>query len=109
MNTEAFDFLSNLKPFSFLQEDDLKQLSSTISEEDYEKDTVLSVQGKSEADHVLIVKDGSLDLFYDKEGKRIVSGSIRQGEVCNGMAILMNAGIAVRTIIVGEDTSCYVN
>lgn len=108
MNTEAFDFLSNLKPFSFLQEDDLRQLSSTISEENYEKDTVLSVQGKSEADHVLIVRNGSLDLFYDKEGKRIVSGSIRQGEVCNGMAILMNAGIAVRTIIAGEDTSCYV-
>ncbi len=108
MNTGAFDFLSNLRPFSFLPEQDLKQLSSAISEENYEKDAVLSVQGKSEMDNVLIVKSGSLELFYDKGGKRILSGSIKQGEACNGMAILMNAGIAVRTAITGEDTSCYV-
>ncbi len=51
-------FLSKLRPFSFLPENELKYIAETAFEENYPADTVLSVQEKSELENILIVKEG---------------------------------------------------
>jgi len=101
-------FLSNLKPFSFLPASELQKITDTVSEKSYPRDTVLSVQGKPQADGVLVIKTGLLELYYDTGGKKIQSGFLKSGEVCGAIAALMNAGVAIRTVRVARDASLCV-
>ncbi len=107
MKDQAFKFLSEKKPFSLLPKKEIRRLSDIITEKTINKETFVSVQGKTELDEVLIVKKGELELFHERMGKRILSGQIRVGEVCNGVAILMNLGIALRTVIASKDSKCF--
>ena len=107
MSNEVFQFLSNLKPFSFLPENELQKIADNISEKRCAKDTILSVQGKSAVEDIFIIKTGSLELYYDSEGKKIRSGFLKPGEVCGAIASLMNAGLAIRTVRVAQEASLY--
>ncbi len=107
MADEIYSYLSEVKPFSFLPGPELKNISGKIKKKKYKKDTIISVQGKTKLDKILVIIDGQLELFSEKMGKRLLSGYMGRGEICNGIAILMNLGIAVRTLSVNEDTTCY--
>ena len=60
--------------------------------------TILSVQGRTILDRVYIIKEGSLELFYESEDERTLSGFLQPGEIFGGIYILMNAGLSVRTV-----------
>lgn len=107
MTDQAFQFLSNLKPFSFLPESEVRRIADNISEKNYPKNTILSVQGKSTVDHIFVIKHGSLELYYEAEGKKIQPGFLKPGEVCGAIATLMNSATAVRTVRVNQDSSFY--
>ncbi|MDM8524279.1 putative nucleotidyltransferase substrate binding domain-containing protein [Desulfococcaceae bacterium HSG8] len=107
MSEQIVQFLSGLKPFSFLPEDEIRKMADEITEKNYEEDTILSVQGKSEIEEVYVVKSGLLELYYEVDGKKIHPGSIKPGEVCGAMAMLMNEALAVRTVRVAQDASLY--
>ncbi|MBT4091329.1 MAG: hypothetical protein HOE30_22820 [Deltaproteobacteria bacterium] len=73
MNDDIIQFLSSVKPFSMLPEDDLNTIAQSSVLEDLPVDSILTVQGKSGFEFVHVVKSGLIELFYDKKGKRILS------------------------------------
>ena len=107
MQDQIYRFLSNLPLFSGLPEDELSQLVGEISVEKFPKNTVLSVQGRTKLVCVYIIKEGSLELFYETNGEKKLSGSLKRGDSFGGVAILMNAGISVRTVKIVDDATLY--
>ena len=107
MQNQIYQFLSNLPLFSELPENDLLQLAENISVETFPKNTILSVQGRTKLEQIYIIKDGSLELFYETNGERKLSGFLKPGESFGGVSVLMNAGISVRTAITVEDATLY--
>ncbi|MGB5748893.1 MAG: cyclic nucleotide-binding domain-containing protein, partial [Desulfobacterales bacterium] len=107
MQDEILQFLSNLAPFSKLPEKELSQLVNKASIKTYPKKTILSVQGRTTLERVYIVKKGSLELFYETEDERTLSGFLQPGEIFGGIYILMNAGLSVRTVQTVDDATLY--
>lgn len=107
MNTHIFQFLSGLKPFSFLPPEEIQKIADSVIEESHPKDTVLSVQGKSAIDNIYLIQSGSLELYYEVDGKKIQPGFLKPGEVCGAIAVLMNSATAVRTVRAAEDVRLF--
>ena len=70
MKDEILQFLSKLPPFTSLPEEELQRVADHASEKTYPKKTILSVQGRTTLDHVYLIKEGSLELFYETEDER---------------------------------------
>jgi CBS domain-containing protein len=107
MKDEIVQFLSNLAPFSRLPEKELSEVVNKASIKTYPQKTILSVQGRTTLDCVYIIKEGSLELFYETEDERTLSGFLQPGEIFGGIYILMNAGLAVRTVQTVEGATLY--
>ena len=105
MKDDIIQFLSSVKPFSLLPEDDLKGIAQASAMKELPVGSTLTVQGKAGFEHVHVVKSGLIELFYEKNGKRILGGLVSQGQVCNGIALLMNAGVAIRTATTKQESS----
>ncbi len=78
-----------------------------MSLEIFPKNIVLSVQGKTKLESVYIIKEGSLELFYETGGEKELTGHLKPGEIFGGICILMNAGISVRTVKIVADATLY--
>ena len=76
-----------------------------MSEEIFPKNIVLSVQGKTKLESVYIIKEGTLELFYETDGEKELTGFLEPGEIFGGMCILMNAGISVSTVTIVDDAT----
>jgi hypothetical protein len=74
MKDQIYQFLSHLPPFSELPENELSRVAAEMSEEIFPKNIVLSVQGKTKLESVYIIKEGSLELFYETDGKKKLTG-----------------------------------
>ena len=108
MQDQLFTFLAKQAPFSMLPEAELKKISESISVENLPSGHNLSVQGRTKLDHIYIIKDGLLELFYESDGEKELSGTLRSGEIFGGISILMNAGLSVRSAKIVEDSTLYV-
>ncbi|MGD9290418.1 MAG: DUF294 nucleotidyltransferase-like domain-containing protein [Desulfobacterales bacterium] len=107
MKEQIYQFLSQTSPFSKLPENELIRVAGEISVEIFPKNIVLSVQGKTKLEQVYIIKEGSLELFYETNGKKELTGSLEPGDIFGGITILMNAGVSVRTVKVLADATLY--
>ncbi|MDH3798998.1 MAG: cyclic nucleotide-binding domain-containing protein, partial [Desulfobacterales bacterium] len=107
MQDQVFTVLANRAPFSILPEAELKQLSKGVSAETYSSGHSLSVQGRTKMDHIYLIKDGLLELFYESDGEKELCGTLGPGEILGGISILMNAGISVRSVKIVEDATLY--
>ncbi len=107
MQDEIFQFLSDLPPFSKLPEKELSEVVKKASIKTYPKKTILSVQGRTILECIYIIKKGSLELFYETENEKTLSGILQPGEICGGIYILMNAGLSVRTVQTVDDSTLY--
>ncbi len=107
MKTKIYQFLSHTPPFSELPQNELLRLSDEMSLEIFPKNIVLSVQGKTKLESVYIIKEGSLELFYETDGVKELTGLLKPGEIFGGICILMNAGISVRTVKIVDDATLY--
>ncbi len=107
-NENMFAFISGTPVFSSLPEDELQDICRNAVEEKYDKGFLLCVQDKTSIDKVYIIKSGSLELFFDEKGKKLLKGTLKSGDVFGGISILMNSGKSARTVMVKEDTSLYV-
>ena len=107
MRDQIYQFLSHLPPFSELPQNELLQVAGEMSVEVFPKNIVLSVQGKTKLESVYFIKKGSLELFYDFDGKKELTGFLKPGEIFGGLCILMNAGISIRTVKIVEDATLY--
>ncbi len=108
MSANIKKFLSHVPPFAELPDNELIRLAGEILVENYPKNVVLSVQGKTKLESVYIIEKGQLELFYDGDGEKELTGFLKPGEIFGGICILMNAGISVRTVKTFEDATLYV-
>ncbi|UCF94124.1 MAG: cyclic nucleotide-binding domain-containing protein [Desulfobacterales bacterium] len=108
MPNQVFEFLARLPLFAGLPEEELTRLAGSIAVERYPKGTLLSTQGRTKLNCLYIVREGSLELFYDQSGQKELSGLLQPGETFGGICILMNAGISVRSVAVHEEAILYV-
>jgi len=107
MQDQIITFLANQAPFSILSEAELKNVSEVVSTENYSRGHNLCMQGRTKLDHIYIIKDGLLELFYESDGENELSGTLRPGEIFGGISLLMNAGISVRSVNIAEDATLY--
>ena len=107
MKDEIYKFLAKLPPFDRMPQEDLAKASEQISVKTYPKKTILSVQGRTILEHIYIIKEGSLELFYETENEKTLSGFLKPGEIFGGIYILMNAGLSVRTVQAVDDATLY--
>jgi CBS domain-containing protein len=99
--------LENIVPFSFLSENERKRLADAITEAAFGAGTDLSVQNKTRIDHVYIVKTGTLEIYYDQDGEKFLSGLLKKDDIFGGISILMNQGISFRSVTVKQDAEVY--
>ena len=107
MKDQIYQFLSQTPPFSKLPENELSLVAGEMTEEILPKNIILAVQGKTKLESVYIIKEGALELFYETDGEKELTGFLEPGEIFGGMAILMNAGISVRTVKIVDDATLY--
>jgi CBS domain-containing protein len=108
MQDKINKFLSGLPLFSMLPKKEVAFVADEITEIKYPKTTVLSVQGRTKLDCVYIIKEGTMELFYETNGEKEIKGILHKGETFGGVSILMNAGISIRTVQVVNDATLYV-
>ena len=107
MTEKAFSYLSQMPHFSFLSEDEIREVSANASLKTVEKGSVYSVPDRTEIDSIYVIQAGELSLYDEKDGQRILIGHIKPGEVFGGITILMNGSISLRTAIVSQECSGY--
>ncbi len=105
---QALHFISGLVPFTFLPEEEISRVADTISVINYPKDTMLFVQGKSKLEYLYIVKKGAAERYFEENDQKTLSGMIGEGDMFGGISMLMNKGVAIRTLRVTEDAYFYI-
>ncbi len=104
---QAFRFLRDVPPFSFLDSDELERVAEKAIRAHYPADTVLFVQGRSKVDHLHVIEKGAAERYYEEKDKKTLRGLISEGDIYGGISMLMNKGVAVRTLRTNEKTYFY--
>jgi CBS domain-containing protein len=107
MIQEAIEALINAQPFGRLPPQVLEETASRLVLMTYAGGTVLAVQGSTTLDHVYVIRSGSLEIFFESEGERRLRGALGPGDIFGAMSILMNAGLAIRSLEVICDAAVY--
>jgi len=105
---QLLHFLQELAPFSFLPEADVEKMAAAISIINYPKDTVLFVQGQSRVEYLYIIQKGAAERYYEENDEKTLRGILSEGDMYGGISMLMNNGIAIRTLRVTEDSYFYI-
>lgn len=104
---QAFRFLRDIPPFSFLDGEELERVAEKTIRAHYPADTVLFVQGRSRVDHLYVIEKGSAERYFEEKDKKHLRGVISEGDIYGGISMLMNNNVAVRTLKTHETTYFY--
>jgi CBS domain-containing protein len=107
MDKDVADFLSEILPFSKLPEKEILEVADSVSISVYQKDSVLAIQNITNIGNIFIIKDGVVELHFDKQGQKVLSGFLKAGDIFGGISILMNAGLSIRTATVSQTSTIY--
>lgn len=107
MSQDYFLFLSNIEPFSFLPEKEIKHISDLIQVELFNEKKILFRQGISRLEKIYILKEGTAERFYEAVDKKIVTDALHKGEVFGGISILLNESVAIRSLEIQDNTAFY--
>ncbi len=105
---QAFQFLSGLAPFSFLPEDALEGVARSVSLVRYPPGEKVFIQGLSRVDHLHIIQKGAAERYYEQNQQKVLRGVLGEGSLFGGISILINDGVAVRSLQTLEETFFYV-
>ena len=108
MESNALDILNQTQPFAALTVQDRRDLAPEMIRKRFPKGEILAVQNKTVVEHVLVIVSGTLELFFEENGQRTISGELHAGDIFGGISLLMNAGLAVRTVQAKTDTLAFV-
>ncbi len=108
MESNALDILNQTEPFAALTVQDRRDLAPEMIRKRFPKGEILAVQGKTVVEHVLVIVSGTLELYFEENGQRTISGELKAGDIFGGISLLMNAGLAVRTVQAKTDTMAFV-
>ena len=104
---QAKIFLSGIAPFSFLPEETLDKVSNSLSMVAYPKGTVLFAQGATRVGYLYIIQKGTAERYFEQDGQKTMRDILAEGDLYGGISILVNDGLAVRTLEVTEDAYFY--
>lgn len=107
MDNALIDFLAKHPPFSFLPEAKLTEIAPLFQMIDYDAGTILFEQEKSRVSDLFLLYSGGLELYYQEDGKRILNDLLSDGDTFGGISLMMNDGVAVRTVAVTEVSRFY--
>jgi CBS domain-containing protein len=107
-SSQITHFLSAVVPFSVLPEQVLKEISKEISIVHYSSGTRLFYQGKSKVEHLYIVQKGAVERYFEEIDKKTLRGVLGEGDLYGGISMLVNNGVAVRSISTLENTYFYI-
>lgn len=107
MSQDYFLFLSNIEPFSFLPEKEIKHISDLIQVELFNEKKILFRQGISRLEKIYILKEGTAERFYEAVDKKIVTDALHKGEVFGGISILLNESVAIRSLEIQDNTAFF--
>lgn len=98
-------FLSGIDPFSFLPEEAIDHAAQSLSQVSHPRKTVLFVQGKTRIGYLYILQRGAAERYYEEDGDKRMRELLSEGDLYGGISMLMNDGLAVRTLEVLEDST----
>jgi len=105
---QALHFISGLVPINFLPEEEISRIAASISIINYPRDTMLFVQGQSKLEYLYIIKKGAAERYFEENEKKTLRGMLGEGDMYGGISMLMNKGLAIRTLRVTEDSYFYI-
>jgi len=105
---QALHFISGLVPFTFLPEEEISRIAASISIINYPKDTMLFIQGRSTLEYLYIIKKGAADRYFEENDEKTLRGMMGEGDIYGGISMLMNKGLAIRSLRVTEDSYFYI-
>ena len=91
-------------PFSFLPEIAKEELLNHFSSETITKDNVLLTQEISPVEKFLVLSEGSAQYYFEQHNEKTLQGQINEGDNFGGISILLNDGVAIRTLQATEDS-----
>ena len=107
MSQDYFLFLSNIEPFSFLPEKEIKHIADLIQVELFNEKKILFRQGISKLEKIYILKEGTAERFYEAIDKNMITDALHKGEIFGGISILLNESVAIRSLEIQDNTSFY--
>jgi CBS domain-containing protein len=107
MPDKPVELLSKTQPFSLLPLSVLEATAAKLSLMTFSQGTVLALQGRTTLDYVYLVRSGSLELFFEGDGRKTLHGTLHRGDCFGAISILMNAGLSIRSLVVVEDAALY--
>jgi len=105
---QALHFISDLVPINFLPEEEISRIAASISIINYPKDTMLFIQGQSKLEYLYIIKKGAAERYFEENDEKTLRGMLGEGDMYGGISMLMNKGLAIRTLRVTEDSYFYI-
>ncbi len=97
---EAYSY----EPFSLLSEDEFAAISSHLRHEKPKRGTVPFVQEITQIDRFCLLLSGSARIYFEFNFTETLKRELRAGDSFGGISILLNEGIATKTLRFVEDT-----
>jgi CBS domain-containing protein len=108
MENSTRNFLSQLHVFSLLPEDELTLVADAAVLRSFPSGKILFTQGGAKVDGIYILREGEIELYYERDEQKSQRTSLLAGDIFGGIAVLVNSGVTVRTVRVAQETECYV-
>ena len=108
LSGQAKAFLSELTPFSFLPENVLENVIADLSMVSHPKGALLFRQGETRLAYLYILQRGSAERYYEREGRKTMLDILSEGDLYGGISMLVNDGLAVRSLEVIEESAFYI-
>ena len=107
-SSQICHFISGIVPFSSLPEDVLKEISREFSVVHYSSGTQLFYQGESKVEYLYIIQKGAVERYLEEGNNKTLRGVLGEGDIYGGISMLVNNGMAVRSIRILENTYFYI-
>lgn len=104
---DAFTFLRQTAPFSFVEEAALTVIVKDLTPAFYPRGQVILHQNGPAAEHLILIKSGTVRVYVrTNEDEKVLVDTRTPGEFF-GMRSFLFGDISLDTIVAAEDTSCY--
>lgn len=107
-SSQLTHFLSGIVPFSLLPEEVLKEISKEFSIVHYSSGTRLFRQGRNKVEYLYVIQKGAVERYFEEGENKALRGVLGEGDLYGGISMLVNDGIAVRSISILENTYFYI-
>lgn len=99
------DFLQTVKPFDLLPSAVLEEVAGMMLEKDFEEETTLYLQDKSQLEGIDIIVEGLYSAtFHDKQQVKRLDEHYPAGSVYGGSSVLLYNQVSLRTVVAHRGT-----